>query len=548
MSLFSGRGWAFWRTNLSTSTSGAGSRPTGLQVTRPLAYSQQSASPVNIDTAFQVSAVYAAVKLITEAIGSMPIRVYDVDAKGIRTRNTKHPLALLFNGKLNKWQTRIEFIETMTMQLALQGNAYALIQKNSQGTVIGLMPFMSADMQVALTAQNGDIVYRYKPNTDQQQEYTQEQILHVKCMGNGIVGLSPLGYARNSIGIAQAAEGSVTKIYSNGAKPSGVLTIDKVLKDDQRAAIKNNFAELEAGTQDRLFVLEAGMNYKQVSMTPADIELLASRRFQIEDIARFFGVPSVLINDTSATTVWGSGIQQIVEGWYKIGIRPYLERYQESFEQWLLPPGDRGSIEIEFDFDEFIAPSLADRLKTWGEATSKGLMTPNEARGFEGWAPLPGGDKAFMQQQMIPLDMLGTVSQPQPFAPFGKSEAEFKEMLEQKAPSVTNIVIPEVKIPAFPDIDFSKMKFPAPIINFSPNMKMDYEPPAITVTNEIAAPVVNVEAPNVTVEAPLVKFEAPNITVTPKIEVSLPARKTTTNVTYDKGDRIAQTTQIEEDA
>ena len=233
--------------------------------------------------------------------------------------------------------------------------------------------------------------------------YAEKSIWHGKLFGNGIIGLSPLSYARNSLGIAQAAEASTTKIYKNGGKPSGALTLDKVLTPEQRAAVKANFDGLAEGNDDRLFVLEAGMKYQQVSLSPQDVELLSSRRFQIEDIARFFGVPSVLINDMSSATAWGSGIDAIVRGWYKLGLRPYLERMEASMMANLLTPEERVRMCIEFDFDELLQDSRKDRITAGKEAVQGGIMTPNEVRAEEGLPPQQGGDKLFMQQQMIGL-------------------------------------------------------------------------------------------------------------------------------------------------
>lgn len=535
-------GYTWWR-NLYTSMTGAGSRPKGLQSSIPLAYTQPAASCVTLDTAFQVSAVWAACRLITESVAGMPIYLYDIDKNGVKTRNFDHPIAKLFTGKINQWQTRGEFMETMTMQQSMQGNCYALIQRNGQKEIIGLMPFMTQDMEVALTAEDGSIMYRYMPNTANAQIYTSDRILHVKCMGNGIVGLSPLGYARNSIGIAQAAENAVTKVYSNGAKPSGLLTIDKVLSDTQRAAVKQNFIELESGTQDRLFVLEAGMQYQQVSMTPQDIELLATRRFQIEDIARFFGVPSVMINDTTASTVWGSGIQQIIEGFYKLGIRPYLRRYQEAFEAALLTPEERISLKIEFDFQDFLRPDQAERIKSYGEAVSKGIMTPNEARAMEGWTALDGGNQAFMQQQMIPLDMLGKV------ATQAKID-EMKSAAENKQSNTYNINVPEVKMPQpIINVDAPVVHIDSPHIHVKqPAITIENQPAIVNVTNDVKASDVIMPAPVVNVAAPNVKVDAAQITVTPSVNVKLPRRKTQTTVKYDSQDRISSSTQVEEDA
>ena len=269
---------------------------------------------------------------------------------------------------------------------------------------------MTPQMEVFLE-RTGAITYRYQ-ETEGLRVYAEQSIWQNKIFGNGIVGLSPLSYARNSIGIAQAAEASVSKIYQNGGKPSGVLMIDKIMTADQRKQVKENFAEMAEGNEDRLFVLEAGMKYEQLSLSPQDIELLESRRFQIEDIARFFGVPSVLINDASQSTAWGSGIQQIVSGWYRLGLRPYLERYEASIKANLLGPDERLTIDVEFDFNALLQADFAERIKTYKDGIQGGVMTPNQARTQEGWSQEPGGDKLLVQQQMVALDQLDKVARP----------------------------------------------------------------------------------------------------------------------------------------
>lgn len=353
----------------------------------------------------QLSAFWASVRLITECIASLPLTVYRVDpATGIRKKDPTHPLNLLFGGKPNRWQTRLEFLETVIYQLVSMGNAYVTIQRDSKGKIFQLIPLMTQQMQVTLD-ENSNVLYKYTENGGIK-IYSSQSIWHLKLFGNGIIGLSPLDYARNSIGVAQGAEAAVTSIYENGGKPSGVLTIDKILTDAQRDQIKKSFSGMTDGNNSRLFTLEAGMKFQQISLSPQDIELLASRRFQIEDIARFFGVPSVLINDTANSTVWGSGIQQIVEGFYKLCLNSYIKRIQDSMLCWLVPTNERLTTEIEFDFNELIQPFLAERIKTYKEAVTGAIITPNEARVIEGWNEKPGGDSLYMQQQMVPIDKL----------------------------------------------------------------------------------------------------------------------------------------------
>jgi HK97 family phage portal protein len=393
--------------NLLAFVSGAGYRKKGLQGSAP-SYAQAAAATVTLDSALQLSSVWAACQLITNSVASLPLNVYKVDpTTGEKTVVRDHPLSILFNGKVNRWQTRQEFFETMTYQLVMLGNAYAAIQKDSKGKIIALVPLMSEQMTVTLEA-NGDLIYKYQD--DNYKIYSQKSIWHNKLFGNGVIGLSPLAHARNAVGIGQAAESAVTNIYQNGGKPSGLLMIDKVISKDQRTRIKENFAELTYGSNaNRLFVLEAGMKYEKVSLSPQDIELLASRRFQVEDIARFFGVPSVLINDMNAATAWGSGIEQIVLGWFKLGLQPYLKRYEASMKSWLLTIEEQQTMEIRFDFDGLLEASESDRVKAGKEAVQGGIKTPNEVRKRAGDPPLPGGDSLFMQQQMVPVNQLATL-------------------------------------------------------------------------------------------------------------------------------------------
>lgn len=390
--------------NIGMFLGGGQGRNKGLQLTGPGHYSYPAATNVTIETALQLSAVWACVRIITETIGSLPIIIYDVDSKGVESVNTTHPLNKLFRGKVNRWQTRQEYIESIVYQFVMQGNDYSVVQRNGKQEIISLVPLMTPQMQVFLE-DGGEIEYRYQDGVGLK-VYSDKSIFHNKLFGNGIVGLSPIAYARNSIAVGQAAEQGTTKIYKNGGKPSGLLMIDKLLTDKQRDAIKKNFADMTEGNEDRLFVLEANMKYEQVSLSPQDIELLASRRFQIEDICRFFNVPSVLVNATGESSKLGSSIGEIIQGFYKFGLRPYTTRYASSMEAQLLTPEERATMKIKFDLSALLRPDQADRIKSGKEGVTGGILTPNEVRAGEGLPPVNGGDKLFLQQQMTPIDML----------------------------------------------------------------------------------------------------------------------------------------------
>lgn len=382
----------------------------GLQLSVPSAYAQKAAAPVTFETAMTVSAFWGASRLLTEVVSGMPICCYRY-RDGQREQVMDYPLWRLLNYQPNRYQTRTEFFETLMLNLCTTGNAYNAIQRDETGKILGLLPLMSAQMQVDLL-KDGSRVYEYYDQQGNVRVYSEDSVWHVKLFGNGVIGLSPLGYARQSLGIAIAADNRAGKLSSSGGKTSGVLMVDRILTPEQREAVRNSFSGITEGNDDHLFVLEADMKYQQTSLSPQDVQLLESRKFQIEDIARFMGVPSVLINDTSGSTTWGSGIEQIVQGFYKLNLRPYLERIESSIKRHLMPPIHWDRYEIEFDFDSLLRADLAARMEAYQKGINAGVYAPNEPRALEGLAPKPGGDRLLVNGTMVPVDQVQARRQP----------------------------------------------------------------------------------------------------------------------------------------
>jgi HK97 family phage portal protein len=372
----------------------------GYQKGEPPSYESEPAATVTFDTAMQLSAVWACVKLVSETVASLPVSVYKTTQNG-REIDENHDLTVLFSGKVNRYQTKVEFFETVLLNLLVYGNAYCQIQKFGD-KIVGLLPLMSSQMEVQLM-RDGSLTYEYYHDTGVQ-VYAEQSIWHLKLFGNGIVGLSPIAHQRNTLGIAIAAEKAVTNIYRNGAKPSGVLTLDKWLTPEQRDQVRQKFYSLSGGNQDRLMVLEGGMKFGAISLSPQDIELLASRQFQISEICRWYGVPSVMINDTSSTTVWGSGIAQIVEGFYKVTLRPILEKIEASMQVNLNKTRNR---EIEFDFNALTRGDMKARYEAYRIGIHGGFLKPDEARQQEGLPKAEGGDKLYIQGATVPLTDAG---------------------------------------------------------------------------------------------------------------------------------------------
>jgi len=395
--------WYSWFYN-----SGGDSRKEGFQ--NPAPSRRVTAEPVTFDSAMSVSAFWASARLLTEVVAAMPIKCYEIDeATHVKKPRTDYELWELINYQPNKRQTRTEFFECIMLSLVTWGNAYVAVERTSRGRVIALTPLVSSQMGVELI--DGSLVYCYTTADSSVRVFAEESIWHIRLFGNGIVGLSPLGYAATSISIAQAADKRVSDLAASGGKATGILTVDDALTDKQRAAIKENFKGLEEGASEGLFVLEAGFKYQQTSMSPSDMQLIENRRFQVEDIARFMGVPSVLINDTSATTTWGSGIEQITQGFYKLNLRPYLERIESSLKRHLMPKSDWKSVSIEFDFDALLRADFNTRVNAASTAINAGLLTPNEGRAREGLEEKDGGDDIYLNGSLVPA---GTESTPEP--------------------------------------------------------------------------------------------------------------------------------------
>jgi HK97 family phage portal protein len=385
-------------------------RMAGVQYSYPT-YTEEAASPVTFDSAMQLSAVWACVKLLAETPASLPLHFYRRTEDGSRVADPEHDLAVLFAGKVNRYQNRVEFWETVLLNLLTQGNSYCQIERRG-GRIVSLMPLMSAQMETRLLS-DGSISYQYNDENHGVTVFAEKSIWHLKLMGNSITGLSPLAYQRNTLGIAQAAEKAVSNVYRNGAKPSGVLKLDRLLTKQQRDEVRTAFANLTTGDNNRLMVLEKGTDFQAISLSPQDIELLSSRKFQISEICRWYGVPSVLVNDNNGTTTWGSGIEQIMQGFYKLTLRPLLEKIEASMVVNLLSPEDRRSMDIEFDFNALLRSDIKTMFESYKSAVNGSLMTPNEARKELNLQPVEAGDKLFLQGAMVPIEQLGQQMQPQ---------------------------------------------------------------------------------------------------------------------------------------
>lgn len=377
----------------------------GLQRSMPSSVAYEDVPTVGIDSALQVSTVWACVKLLSETIASLPLFLYQSDANGQRTLARDVNLYRVLHDMPNRRQTAQEFWEYMLLNLFLRGNAYARIVRGADGNVVALWP-MSADQVEVRVLDDGALVYIYAIDSARV-IFAEQDVLHIRGMGNDVIGLSPLDYMRGSVSLAIRTQGHVNKTYAKNARRPGLLMSDNVLTQQQREALKKNFGEIASGGEKELYVLEAGFRFEPLGMTPADLQLLETRRFTVEDICRWFGVPSVLVNDTDKTTTWGTGVGQIIEGFYKFTIRPQVERIEQSLQKRVLSPSQRAAgMVVEFNLDALLRSSLKDRMEIYAKAVQNGIYSRNECRQYENMPPVDGGDDLTAQINLRPIDML----------------------------------------------------------------------------------------------------------------------------------------------
>lgn len=384
---------------------------TGSQHAMPISGNPKTSKSVTFDTAMTVSAVFASIRLLAETVSSLPLDMYAVDKDGNRTKSD-HDLINLLRYKPNARQTRIEFFEQLMLNLVSSGNAYVIKGKLSADSdrIVSLDIVNSANMDVVV--ERGKLIYRRTLNDNQgaalTKDYTPDEIWHVKLFGTGTVGMSPLAHARKAIAVADSADDKVTSLMVNGAKPTGVLMTKGAPTQEQRDALRSELGGLVSGSETNIPVLPLDMRFEAISLTPSDIELLSTRRYSIEEIGRIFGVPSILINDSSQSSNWGTGIQSIVDAFYKFNLRPYLEKLELSMLTSLLPRKDWGRYEFEFDADAVLRASFKERVDSYRSAIASGQMTPNEVRHEEGRPQKTGGDHLYMQINMGTLDAIST--------------------------------------------------------------------------------------------------------------------------------------------
>ncbi|MCL6557188.1 MAG: phage portal protein [Firmicutes bacterium] len=355
------------------------------------------------DGALQISTVWACIDRRATTIASLPFFAYE-QVNGQKTLARASRLYSLLHESPNSRMTPLEFWRAMVMNHDLRGNAYARIERDNSGEAIAMWP-MPADQVTATVLPDGSMVYAYQIGSDVA-VFDESNVLHLKNLGNGTTGMAKLEFMRATTDEAAKAQSAASKIFGAGGKPTGVLMVDKVLNPEQRKALLASFAGMSEGNTSRLYLLEASMKYEQLSMTPEDQQLLATRMYGVEELCRFLDVPPVMIGHSNVTA-WGSGIEQIVDGWHKLSLRPMLVNIEQAVRKRVMTPRQRATMSVEFSVDALLRGNLKDRMEIYAKATQNGIYDRNECRQLENLPPRDGANELTAQSNLIPLSAMG---------------------------------------------------------------------------------------------------------------------------------------------
>jgi HK97 family phage portal protein len=357
-------------------------------------------------SAMQISAVWAAILLLSDTLASLPLITYERNGRA-KTRAPKHNLYPVLHDQANEIMTAFEFRELMEASILSWGNAYAQIFYDNRGRVTALWPLLPGRM-IDVKVENGRKLFHYQPEKGAALWMTDNEIWHIPGMGsNGITGYSPIAMFRRTIGLAKSAEDFGARFFENDARPGIVLEHPGKLGDQAFDNLRTSWAESHQGVENshKPAILEEGMKLHEIGIPPEDAQFLETRKFQVTEIARIFRVPPHMIGDLDKATF--SNIEQQSLDFVIHSVRPWLTRWEQSIWQHLMLPSDRERYFAEFLVDGMLRGDTVSRYTAYATGRQNGWLSANDIRELENMNPVEGGDVYLVPLNMIPADQVG---------------------------------------------------------------------------------------------------------------------------------------------
>ena len=362
---------------------------------------------VSTHGALNLSAFWACVKVTAQTVATLPLPLYERLPDGEK-RQADHPLQRLLRDSPNADQTAVEFWEGRVLGLCTSGNGFAEKVSGRSG-LVALLP-MPADTTVRRT-ENGTLEYKFN-DRGKEVKLPEEKVFHIKAFGDGDVGMSPVTYARQTLSLAIATEKMAGQAYAKGGRSKGFFVMpsgSKPLTPEQRADAKKTLVDANSGPNAPWAgILEAGVDWKTVSLSMRDAEMILNRRFNVEEVCRWIGVPPIIVGHASdGQTMWGTGVDAIMQSWLTLSLRAYLKRIEQAISKRLLTPAEQGKYFAEFNVEGLLRGDSTKRAEFYSKMVQNAGMTPNEMRGKENLPRMEGGDQLLANSTLVPLAMLG---------------------------------------------------------------------------------------------------------------------------------------------
>jgi HK97 family phage portal protein len=366
---------------------------------------------VNEKTAIRSTTVYRCVSLISGLIASIPMSVYERTPDGRRTA-TEHRIYPLLHDVPNDLMGSFTWRELIGVDLLLGGNHYSLIERDNANRVVGFLPLVRA----AVTPYRAGGETRYALRTDQGDvPIRAEDILHVPGLGfDGLMGLSPIGMVGKSpVGLDLTLSEYQARVHANGATPSGLLSVNQKISPEGFKRLRAQFDRDHTGVMNagKPIIADEGTSWATMQMSPQDAQTLDTRRFQVTDICRLFGVPPHMVGEQDRSTTWGSGLEQQSLGFLRYTLEPWLKRIEDELYRKLFfnarAPGS-SNFYAEFDRDALLAMDSAAQAAAFSSGIQNGYFKPSEVRKWKNLPPAEGADQLFVNSTLVPISMAGT--------------------------------------------------------------------------------------------------------------------------------------------
>ena len=397
-------------------------------------------------SAMQMTAVYCCVRILSEAVASLPLQFYRYTDDGGKEKAVEHPLYFLLHDEPNPEMTSFIFRETLMTHLLLWGNAYSQIIRNGKGEVVALYPLMPDRMKVDRD-EHGRLYYEYtvydSDDVDGRKDTNKvgrtvrlqpHDVLHIPGLGfDGLVGYSPIAMAKNAIGLAIATEEYGSKFFANGAAPSGVLEHPGTIKDPSKVRESWQATFGGSGNANKIAVLEEGMKYTPISISPEQAQFLETRKFQIDEIARIFRVPPHMIGDLEKSSF--NNIEQQSLEFVKYTLDPWVSRWEQAMVRALLTPDEKKKYFFKFNVDGLLRGDYQSRMNGYATARQNGWMSANDIRELENLDRIPaeqGGDLYLINGNMTKLEDAGIFAAGNNGKEEGDSDEEVLELEKQE--------------------------------------------------------------------------------------------------------------------